>query len=172
MLRIDDMKRKLKFGAAVVLVLSSAGIAVSAAPTREKKTNVLVIYTDDHRYTGVHALGGQDLKTPNIDGLAREGIYFRNAYLMGAFSGATMYRRTIRQWEWLSGKQAITLTWWGNGTRTTRPWSGPLRTQGGSREEGSTWRISSGPAIATGTQPAISLWRLTTCLFMMREEKW
>ena len=29
-----------------------------------KKPNVLVIYTDDHRYTGVHALGGQVVRTP------------------------------------------------------------------------------------------------------------
>lgn len=54
-----------------------------------KKPNVLVIYTDDHRYSGVHTLGGQAVKTPNIDELANKGIAFTNAYLMGSFSGAT-----------------------------------------------------------------------------------
>ncbi len=53
------------------------------------KPNVLVIYTDDHRYTGVHALGGQALRTPTLDRLAAEGIAFTNAYLQGSFLGAT-----------------------------------------------------------------------------------
>lgn len=51
--------------------------------------NVLIIYTDDHRYTGVHALGGQAVMTPHLDKLAENGIAFTNAYLMGSFSGAT-----------------------------------------------------------------------------------
>ncbi|PKQ64790.1 arylsulfatase [Labilibaculum filiforme] len=54
-----------------------------------KKQNVLLIFTDDHRYSGVHALGHQQVKTPNIDALATNGIAFTNAYLMGSFSGAT-----------------------------------------------------------------------------------
>ncbi|WP_405295587.1 sulfatase-like hydrolase/transferase [Algibacter sp. Ld11] len=54
-----------------------------------KKPNVLVIFTDDHRYSGVHALGGMDLKTPQIDALAKDGVAFTNTYLMGAFTGAT-----------------------------------------------------------------------------------
>ena len=54
-----------------------------------KKPNVLVIYTDDHRYTGVHALGGQVVRTPYMDQLANDGIAFTNTFLMGAFTGAT-----------------------------------------------------------------------------------
>lgn len=53
------------------------------------KPNVLIIYTDDHRYTGVHALGGQAVKTPHLDKLAENGIAFTRTYLMGSFSGAT-----------------------------------------------------------------------------------
>lgn len=54
-----------------------------------QKPNVLVIYTDDHRYSGVHALAQQAVKTPSIDALATDGIAFENTYLMGSFSGAT-----------------------------------------------------------------------------------
>lgn len=53
------------------------------------KPNVLVIYTDDHRYTGIHALGGEAVITPNLDNLVYNGICFTNAYLQGAFTGAT-----------------------------------------------------------------------------------
>ncbi|NIJ45924.1 arylsulfatase A-like enzyme [Wenyingzhuangia heitensis] len=59
------------------------------AQNKSKKPNVLLIYTDDHRYSGIHALAGQDVKTPNIDKLANEGLIFTNTYLMGAYTGAT-----------------------------------------------------------------------------------
>lgn len=65
---------------------ASCSLLLASAATRP---NVLVIYTDDHRYSGVHALGGQALKTPNIDALSHQGVTFHNAYLMGSFSGAT-----------------------------------------------------------------------------------
>ncbi len=56
---------------------------------KEKKPNVIVIYTDDHRFSGVHSLSGAAVKTPNIDNLSENGITFTNTYLMGSFSGAT-----------------------------------------------------------------------------------
>jgi arylsulfatase A-like enzyme len=76
----------------VPLILVSAAImnaTASAATGRTTRPNVLWIYTDDHRYTGVHALGGQAVQTPYIDQLAAEGLVFTNTYLMGSFSGAT-----------------------------------------------------------------------------------
>ena len=62
---------------------------VSAQGKKNKKPNVLVIYTDDHRFSGVHSLGGMQLQTPHMDALAADGISFDNGYLMGSFSGAT-----------------------------------------------------------------------------------
>lgn len=56
---------------------------------QKSSPNVLVIYTDDHRYSGVHALAQQAVQTPNLDALAADGILFDNTYLMGSFSGAT-----------------------------------------------------------------------------------
>lgn len=56
---------------------------------QEKSPNVVVIYTDDHRFSGVHALGGQAVQTPHLDQLVEEGVAFTRTYLMGAFSGAT-----------------------------------------------------------------------------------
>ena len=40
----------------LLLALALANVSLAQEPG---KPNVLVIYTDDHRYTGVHALGGQ-----------------------------------------------------------------------------------------------------------------
>ncbi|MEM6469506.1 MAG: sulfatase [Planctomycetota bacterium] len=43
------------------------------------RPNILVILTDDHRYDALGFLGHPFLKTPNIDRLAREGVYFEKA---------------------------------------------------------------------------------------------
>ena len=74
-----------------LLAILAAFAAFVATPSysRTKKPNILLIYTDDHRYTGVQSLGGQFVQTPHIDLLKNEGFAFRNAYLMGSFSGAT-----------------------------------------------------------------------------------
>lgn len=96
-------KINLKIVATSILVLFAI---INTNAQSKEKPNVLVIYTDDHRYTGVHELGGMPVKTPNLDGLAKEGIVFTNTYLMGAFSGATcMPSRAML----LSGRQLFTL---------------------------------------------------------------
>ncbi|RKR14359.1 arylsulfatase A-like enzyme [Maribacter vaceletii] len=65
-------------------------IAYSITSIAQKnKPNVVVIYTDDHRYSGVHALGGMAVQTPNLDALVDAGVSFSKGYLMGSFSGAT-----------------------------------------------------------------------------------
>ncbi|TGV00979.1 sulfatase-like hydrolase/transferase [Flavivirga rizhaonensis] len=87
-----------------LLVLSS--IVSNGQNNKISKPNVLIIYTDDHRYTGVHSLGGMQVKTPNMDALANEGIVFENAYLMGAFSGATCIPSRAML---LSGRQLFSL---------------------------------------------------------------
>lgn len=45
-----------------------------------KKQNVLFIVCDQLRYDSVGYAGVYDVKTPNIDRLAEEGMFFRNAY--------------------------------------------------------------------------------------------
>ncbi|UXP32045.1 sulfatase-like hydrolase/transferase [Reichenbachiella agarivorans] len=74
--------------------------------SQQKEPNVLVIYTDDHRYSGVHALGGMAVQTPHMDQLAHEGVVFDRAYLMGAFSGATCVPSRAML---LTGRQLFTL---------------------------------------------------------------
>ena len=70
-------------------IFLSTFIVLNMGIAQKRKPNVIMIYTDDHRYTGIHALGGQAVMTPNMDDLAHEGIVFTKTYLQGAFSGAT-----------------------------------------------------------------------------------
>jgi len=76
------MFRKLVWG---VSLFAFAATTLNAAD----KPNVLLIFTDDHRYSGVGILGGQPVKTPHLDQLASEGKIFTDTYLMGSFTGAT-----------------------------------------------------------------------------------
>ena len=44
-----------------------------------KQSNILLIMSDQHSVRGVGAYGNAEVKTPNIDALARGGVLFRNA---------------------------------------------------------------------------------------------
>ncbi len=51
-----------------------------AQPEAAPRTNVIVIMTDDLGYGDLSSYGGRDLRTPNIDGLARAGVRFTQFY--------------------------------------------------------------------------------------------
>lgn len=44
------------------------------------KPNVLVILADQHRYDCIGAYGNRDIKTPNIDMLAKDGVLYKNSF--------------------------------------------------------------------------------------------
>jgi len=46
----------------------------------ERKPNIVVFITDQHRQDALGCNNNPIIKTPNIDAIAREGINFRNAY--------------------------------------------------------------------------------------------
>ncbi len=50
--------------------------------------NVLIIYSDDQSYHALGAMGNKEIKTPNLDRLAKEGMLFRQAHVMGGHQGA------------------------------------------------------------------------------------
>lgn len=96
----------LKFKNVLIFAFLLVSVLSFAQKKQKQKPNVLVIYTDDHRASGIHKLGGMNLKTPNMDNLVSEGISFSKTYLMGAFTGATcIASRAMLH----SGKQLFTL---------------------------------------------------------------
>ncbi|HEX8914119.1 MAG TPA: sulfatase [Humisphaera sp.] len=67
--------------ATVSLVLAAFASYAAPAPAAEaKRPNVLVILTDDQRHDCLGVAGHPHLKTPNIDRLANEGVWFRNYF--------------------------------------------------------------------------------------------
>lgn len=53
----------------------------------QKKPNLLFIITDQQRFDALSLAGNPVLKTPNLDRLAKQGVWFRNAYTQCAVSG-------------------------------------------------------------------------------------
>jgi len=54
-----------------------------------QKPNIVLIFSDDQRLQGtIHALGGTEVITPNIDKLVKSGTSFTNHYIMGGNQGA------------------------------------------------------------------------------------
>lgn len=52
-----------------------------------KKPNVLIILLDDAGYNDFGFMGCKDLKTPNIDALAYDGVIFTDAHVSASVSG-------------------------------------------------------------------------------------
>lgn len=62
----------------LVLALG-AGAAAFAADAAPARPNIVLVITDDQRWDMIGSAGNRAIKTPAIDRLAREGIYFRQA---------------------------------------------------------------------------------------------
>ncbi len=61
------------------IIIGALFASISAAEAATKP-NILFILTDDQRWDTIGAAGSKYLATPNIDRLAREGVYFKNAF--------------------------------------------------------------------------------------------
>ncbi len=60
------------------LLVSTLALAQPAG----RRPNVLLIYTDDHGWADLGAQGvDKDIRTPNLDGLARDGVRFARGYV-------------------------------------------------------------------------------------------
>ena len=63
----------------LALVLSAPLVALHAT---EQKPNIIVIYSDDHGFADLGAQGvDKDIRTPNLDALAKDGVRFVRGYV-------------------------------------------------------------------------------------------
>jgi len=74
-----------------LFVLTIAGtmtLEEAAFAERSVKPNIVFIFADDQSPKTIGVYGNQEIKTPNLDKLARRGVNFSHAYNMGAWNGA------------------------------------------------------------------------------------
>src|SRR3990170_6443394 len=70
-------KHQLTFTSVVLFLFSYI------ANAQENQPNILLIVADDMGYGDLQSYGATDIKTPNIDRLAAEGVRFTNFYANG-----------------------------------------------------------------------------------------
>ncbi|HEY2431627.1 MAG TPA: sulfatase [Vicinamibacterales bacterium] len=85
-----DLARNMRFHISVrplgVCLLAFAAVAVLAngcarTPPPARRPNIVFILTDDQRWDAISLQGHSGpLKTPNIDRIGKEGVYFRNTF--------------------------------------------------------------------------------------------
>ncbi len=73
----------------IVFIIAAilASTAVQAQATMKPK-NVLILYSDDHSYHALGAMGNKEVQTPNLDKLAASGMLFKQTHVMGGHQGA------------------------------------------------------------------------------------
>ena len=87
--------------------MKSLGLAAVAAmvPVKlragdAKPPNIVVIYADDLGYGDVGCYGATKVKTPNIDGLAAQGLRFTNAHSPSATCTPSRYAMLTGEYAW------------------------------------------------------------------------
>lgn len=79
---------------------SSLSRSVGAGTVQaETKPNVIFIKTDDQRFDSLSMTGHPVTKTPHIDRLAEEGVFFRNAFITSPICGPSRANFLSGQWE-------------------------------------------------------------------------
>ena len=79
----------------VVAIAAALSCSKTPPPAAAKRPNIVFILTDDQRWDAISLQGHSGpLKTPNIDRLGREGVYFRNAFATTALCSPS--RATIQ----------------------------------------------------------------------------
>lgn len=83
-----------------VFMISTAA-SVAGQPGSLKRPNIIFILTDDQRADALGYAGNKIIQTPEMDRLAREGVYFKNAFVTTPISAASrasvltgLYERT------------------------------------------------------------------------------
>ena len=71
---------RLSLAATLLPVASFASPSLAPAAESTRQPNVLIITTDQQSVEAMSALGNKWVKTPNLDSLAAQGVYFRRSY--------------------------------------------------------------------------------------------
>ena len=88
----------IKCGAASVTAFAARNTAL--ANPKKRKPNVVIILSDDIGYGDVGCYGAGQVKTPNIDRIAREGIRLTDAHTASAVCTPSRYSLLTGQYAW------------------------------------------------------------------------
>ncbi len=76
------MRRLIETGLLVIAMMEAdpGGPPAPGAEASAERPNIVFLYTDDQAQWALGAYGNKEIRTPNLDRIAREGALFRNAF--------------------------------------------------------------------------------------------
>ena len=87
---VKVLRRPVVVGVLLTLFAASvASVQQQPATPAAARPNVILIMTDDMGYADLASYGGTDIRTPNIDSLARDGVRMTDAYANGVLCSPT-----------------------------------------------------------------------------------
>jgi arylsulfatase A len=109
---IQSIKNSLKFYSAAGLgCLSSFIGATKAEAEKNQKTNFIIILADDLGYGDIGCFGNTNIKTPNIDRMASQGMLMTDFHTNGAVSTPTRTALLTGRYQQRAGMEGVLLTW-------------------------------------------------------------
>jgi arylsulfatase A-like enzyme len=96
------MTRKISDLKLLLILLSAFLLGCQSKDTKQTTLlpNIIIIYMDDLGYGDMSAYGASEIKTPNMDRLANEGIRFTNAYATSATCTPSRYALLTGVYPW------------------------------------------------------------------------
>ena len=87
------------YASAILAPLTSA-TAKEKSADNNARPNVILIVADDLGYGDLGCYGAKDVKTPNVDRLAKNGIRFLNSHAAAATSTPSRYALLTGHYAW------------------------------------------------------------------------
>lgn len=82
---INQSRQSMKINILSAVLLASIMVLFHACQQRRpERPNIIFLLTDDQRWDALGAMGNEIIRTPNLDGLANEGVLFTNAHVTTA----------------------------------------------------------------------------------------
>src|SRR3954463_11829486 len=84
-----------------LIFLAALMLGIAAPPARgaEGRTNVVFVLVDDMGYADVGCYGAKDIRTPNVDRLAREGVRMTDFYANAPVCSPTRCGFITGRWQ-------------------------------------------------------------------------
>ncbi|MDX2430293.1 MAG: sulfatase-like hydrolase/transferase [Bacteroides sp.] len=92
------MKKSLLFYLGVILFLSIF-VACSRTPGPSAPPNIVFVFSDDQRFSSLAITGDPVTQTPHLDQMAREGVFFEQAFITSPICGPSRANIFTGQWE-------------------------------------------------------------------------
>lgn len=83
----------------IIISFVSCATVAQTEQKEKKKPNVIFIFSDDQRFNSLSMTGDPVTKTPNIDQLSKDGVFFNNAFITSPICGPSRANIFTGQWE-------------------------------------------------------------------------